>query len=222
MPYDRTAGMGGPSRTKQCTGAAVSRCRLSNRSTCRPVIVGVTPKKIMSFRIRTLFATWALWLSTTGGIAQEVRITPPEAKYQPAAKVLPEELFADGPKVDLMSHNGIWGGQDNDTEITLRRDGTLLITTYSYSVSYAPGKYKLVDNGTIVITPTEGKLWLPMPWSIEDGKLVIGSPDKKLLFEAARKAGIPESELTEEAYKEACEQWPFRQVDRKKIGVTKR
>lgn len=56
-----------------------------------------------------------------------------------------------------------------------------------------------------------------MPWAICEDKLVIKAPTKEVLFDAARAAGIRESELTQEAYDEEYERWPLRQVpDRQK------
>ena len=121
-----------------------------------------------------------------------------------------------------MSHDGHWGGTDNDLELKLHRDGTAVTTNFGFSKTISHGKYKVEDDGTIIVTECGDIPSLAMPWAIENGKLVIRPPAKELLFEAARKYGIAESELTDEAYEESYERWPLRQIDRKKLGVTKR
>lgn len=121
-------------------------------------------------------------------------------------------VFKDTDEVRLMSHNGEWEGADNDLELHLRRDGTARITWYGYNVHATAGKFALERNGTIVITPKREVPWLPMPWAFCEDKLVIKAPGKEILFDAARAAGVPESELTQEAHDEEYEQWPLRQV----------
>jgi hypothetical protein len=112
-----------------------------------------------------------------------------------------------------MSHDGHYEGADNDLSIVLHRDGTAVVEEDSYAVMIWRGKYVVDDEGRIVIMPSETSRWLPMPWSIDKGKLVIKPPPKAQVFEAARKAGIAESELTDEAYEESYQQWPLRQIE---------
>ena len=145
---------------------------------------------------------------------------------KPTQKVTPktfsELLFAKTKEIALMSHDGRWEGMDNDLELRLSRDGTALMIDYGYGISKTRGKYKVTNDGTIVISPVGETPWLPMTCSIEKGLLVIRPPGKEELFAAARKAGIAEAELTDEAYHKSYEQWPLRQIDPQENGVTKR
>ena len=60
--------------------------------------------------------------------------------------------------------------------------------------------------------------------AVLDRKRYVGDspPGKDVLFAAARKVGIAEAELTDEAYQESYDQWPLRQIVQRKDGVTKR
>ncbi|MEZ6077094.1 MAG: hypothetical protein R3C09_23045 [Pirellulaceae bacterium] len=163
-----------------------------------------------------------LFVATSSTSAQEPANFTTNARQTVTAKNFKQILFADEPEITLMSHNGEWEGSDNDLEFKLRRDGTLVITDFGYTVITERGRYKVNNDGTIVITPSGRTPWLAMPLAIENGKLVIRPPAKEVLFEAARNVGIPESELTDDAYRDEYERWPLLQIDRKKAGVTKR
>lgn len=163
-----------------------------------------------------------LCLATISTSAQEPANFTKNGSKAITVKNFKQVLFADETEIALMSHNGEWEGTDNDLELKLRRDGTVVITDFGFTVITERGMYKVNDDGTIVITPSGRTPWLPMPLAIKNGKLVIRPPAKELLFEAARKVGIPESELTDNAYRDEYERWPLRQIDRKTVGVTMR
>ena len=132
-------------------------------------------------------------------------------KNPDSANTPSELLFSQANEIVLLSHNGIWQGTDDDLELRLRRDGTVMIIDYSFASSKTTGEYKLNDDGSITILPAGKDPWTPMPFSLGNGKLVIWPETKEAFFAAARKAGTDEALLTETAYNESFNQWPLRQ-----------
>lgn len=176
---------------------------------------------IISFCHVTI-ATLILALASSPVYAQGSDTVAVKAKPKLTSKTFTKLLFAKTEEIALMSHDGRWEGVDNDLELRLRRDGTVLIIDYGYGISKTRGKYKFNSDGMIVISPIGTAPWLPMPCAIEKGFLAIRPPGKKELVAAARKAGIAKAELTDESYRESYEQWPLRQIIPKGDGVTKR
>ena len=164
----------------------------------------------------------ALALLFSHAYAQGTDTKTTKSTQRVASKTFAQSLFAKTDEIVLMSHDGRWEGTDNDLELRLRRDGSVLLIDYGYAISRRQGRYNVKKDGTIVITPTGSTPWLPMPCLIEKGMLVIRPPGKDVLFAAARKVGIAEAELTDEAYQESYDQWPLRQIVQRKDGVTKR
>lgn len=124
--------------------------------------------------------------------------------------------------VILVSHDGVYEGSDDDLELKLRKDGTVIVNEYGFGLKSTVGRYQVTNSGTVIIQPNGEPEWLPMPWSVEKELLVIQPPAKEVLWEQARKAGIPENQLTEEAYKESYDQWPLRQIQAsKRVGSSR-
>lgn len=96
------------------------------------------------------------------------------------------------------------------------------ITEYGFGVTSTNGKYDVKDDGTNTIKPNGGPEWEPMRWTIEDELLVIRPPTKEVLFAYARRAGVPEAELTDKAYNETYARWPLQEIKVRKESVTKR
>jgi hypothetical protein len=124
-------------------------------------------------------------------------------------------LFSERKTVTLLSHNGVWGGTDNDVELVLRDDGTALITDYGYVVTNQKAKYELTDNGMLTVTPDGDNPWLPMQTTFDGGKLVVSRPSKSDAKQAVADAGIDPDQVTDDVMNEAFDQWPLRQVSPK-------
>jgi hypothetical protein len=121
-------------------------------------------------------------------------------------------IFADCKSVTMLSHDGNWIGTDYDLTLKLNDDGSAIITDFGYAVTRTPATYTFDSQGCLVVTPQDGKPWPPMPVSLTDGILVVYPPPENVIRDAALAAGIPESEITQDAIKDSYDQWPLRQL----------
>ncbi len=135
-----------------------------------------------------------------------------KVEQERSAKAFRKPFFSKRSAVTVVSRNGVYEGTDDDLELILRADGTVRITEYGFGVTSTSGKYDVKDDGTIIIKPNGDPEWEPLRWTIEAEFLVIRPPSKEVFFAYARRAGVPEVELTDKAYNETYERWPLREI----------
>lgn len=172
--------------------------------------------------IVTLFAFAAVTLFHDCLQAQQAESKTVKIEQARNGKAFREAVFSKRSAVTIVSHNGVYEGTDDDLEMVLRSDGSVRITEFGFGVTSTNGKYVVNDDGTITIKPNGDPEWEPLRWSLEDELLVIRPPTKEVFFAYARRSGVPEVHLTDEAYTETYERWPLREIKARKESVTKR
>lgn len=135
----------------------------------------------------------------------------PSASFKQSSDII-AAAFARTDPIELMSHNGVWGGHDNDLTLALNRDGTAVVTMYGYVISKTNAKYEIDEKGQISVTVDDKFYWVAMPVGTEEGVLVIRRPTLAVLRASFIKAGLDVSILTPEAIAESYEKWPLKQI----------
>jgi hypothetical protein len=95
-------------------------------------------------------------------------------------------------------------------KLTLSDTGAARVDYLGEQPGSSSGRFRIDPDDRLILDFGADDPWLPMPITIEDGRLLINAPDREAIRAAALEAGIPPDQITDSELESAFELWPLR------------